>query len=192
VFGSGAVQDKEIARSPVLHRSVLAVMLFCFWMILSGNTEVKFMTYGVLTSVVTAWVCYPLLLVPDKEQKRYYYVFGLNPARLVNYFFWLMWQLILANVDVLKATVREELDINPCVVSFRFRMNHPLGQVILANSITLTPGTVTMDVTDDGVFAVHALTDGAAEGVKDGDGMPAKVAWLLGEAFEFELIGEEY
>ena len=192
VLCNSAGQDREIVGSPILQRSVLAVMLFAFWMILSGNTEIKFVTYGVFTAVITAWVTYPLLLVPDAEGKKYYYVFGLNPFRLVYYFFWLMWQLILANVDVVKATVREELDINPCVVSFRFRMNHPMGQVILANSITLTPGTVTMNVTEDGLFEVHALTDGAADGVKDGEGMPAKVAWLLGEPFEFEVVGVEY
>lgn len=192
VSSMGAVHNKEIAGSSIIHRFVLAVMLFCFWMLLSGNTEVKFMTYGVLTAVITAWACYPLLLVPDKENTKYYFVFGINPFRLVYYFFWLMWQLVLANVDVIKATVRAELDINPGVVVFRYRAAHPMAQVILANSITLTPGTVTMNVTEDGLFEVHALTDGAADGLKDPSGMPAKVAWLFGEEFEFELVREDY
>lgn len=184
--------DKKIVGSSVFHRVALSVILFCFWMLLSGNTEVKFMTYGVLTAVITSWVCYPLLLVPNKEKTEYYFIFGINPFRLVYYFFWLMWQLVLANMDVLKATVRSELVINPGVVCFRFFMNHPMGQVILANSITLTPGTVTMNVSDDGLFEVHALTDGAADGLKDPSGMPAKVAWLLGEDFEFEVVREDY
>lgn len=188
----GAVHDKEIVGSSIVHRFLLAVMLFCFWMLLSGNTEVKFMTYGVLTAVITAWASYPLLLVPDREKTKYYFVFGINPFRLVYYFFWLMWQLILANIDVIRATVRAELDINPGVVSFRYRVNHPMAQVILANSITLTPGTVTMNVTEEGLFEVHALTNGAADGLKDANGMPAKVAWLLGETFEFEVVKEDY
>ena len=187
-----AVQEKDIVGSPMYHRVVLSVMLFAFWMLLSGNTEIKFVTYGVLTAVITAWTCYPLLLIPDGKKQRYYYIFDINLFGFIRYFIWLMWQLFLANVDVIKATTGSELAVNPRVVKFRFVSEHPMAAVILANSITLTPGTVTMNVTEDGLFEVHALTDGAADGLKDPDGMPAQVAKLLGQKFEFEMIGEEY
>jgi len=117
-------------------------------------------------------------------------VFGFNPIKLLIYFFWLMWQLVLANVDVLKATVRPEIEINPRIVKFRYQTDNPMAKVILANSITLTPGTVTIDVTDDGVFYVHALTDGAADGLNGG--MQKMVGWLLSEPYDFEMLGEEY
>lgn len=167
----------------------MAVLLFAFWMLLSGNTEVKFVTYGILTSLIATWVCYPLLLVENTEGSRKYFIFGIHPFKLISYFFWLLWQLVLANLDVLKATVSPDLRINPCVVRFRYMADNPMAKVILANSITLTPGTVTMNVTDDGVFEVHALTDGAAEGLEDPSSMPAKVAWLLGQEFTFERWG---
>lgn len=183
--------DNSIVGSPTLHMSSLAVILFAFWLLLTGNTEIKFLTYGILTALVTAWVTYPLLLIPNDAGTKKYFLLGVNPGKLVLYLFWLFWQLVLANLDVLKATVRPEIEIAPRIVKFRYLAENPIAKVCLANSITLTPGTVTIDVTEDGVFTVHALTDGAAEGLKEG-GMQGKAAWLLETPYTFERIGEEF
>ena len=100
-----------------------------------------------------------------------------------------MWQLVLANIDVLKATTSQELDIDPKVVRFYFRADNPMAYVVLANSITLTPGTVTLNVDDEGLFEIHALTVGASEGVLDGS-FQKKVADLYGEKFDFAVVEE--
>lgn len=186
----GVLNDKKIVGSPMVHMTGLALVLFAFWMVLSGRTETKFVVYGILTAVVTTWVTYPLLLVPNKDGSKKYYVFGFSIPKMIMYFFWLMWQLVLANIDVLLATTGQELNIDPKVVLFRFRADNPMASVILANSITLTPGTVTMNVTDDGVYEIHALTVGAAAGVLDG-GMQKKVADLYGEKFDFAVVESE-
>ncbi|WP_443932514.1 Na+/H+ antiporter subunit E [Phascolarctobacterium succinatutens] len=186
----GVLNDKKIVGSPMVHMTCLALVLFVFWMVLSGRTETKFVVYGILTAVVTTWVTYPLLLVPNKDGSKKYYVFGFSIPKMIMYFFWLMWQLVLANIDVLLATTGQELNIDPKVVRFRFRTDNPMASVILANSITLTPGTVTMNVTDDGVYEIHALTVGAAAGVLDG-GMQKKVADLYGEKFDFAVVESE-
>ncbi len=183
--------DKSIVGSPALHMSSLAVILFAFWLLLSGNTEIKFLTYGVLTSLITAWITYPLLLIPNETGTRKYFLLGVNPLKLVFYLVWLFWQLVLANLDVLRATVRPEIEINPRVVRFRYQADHPMAKVCLANSITLTPGTVTIDVAEDGVFTVHALTAGSADGLKEG-GMQEKTAWLFETPYTFEIIGEDF
>ena len=186
----GVLNDKKIVGSPMVHMTCLALVLFAFWMVLSGRTETKFVIYGILTAVVTTWVTYPLLLVPNKEGSKKYYVFGFSIPKMIMYFFWLMWQLVLANIDVLLATTGQELNIDPKVVRFRFKADNPMASVILANSITLTPGTVTMNVTDDGVYEIHALTVGEAAGVLDG-GMQKKVADLYGEKFDFAVVESE-
>lgn len=186
----GVLNDKKIVGSPMVHMTGLALVLFAFWMVLSGRTETKFVVYGILTAVVTTWVTYPLLLVPNKDGSKKYYVFGFSIPKMIMYFFWLMWQLVLANIDVLLATTGQELNIDPKVVRFRFKVDNPMASVILANSITLTPGTVTMNVTDDGVYEIHALTIGAAAGVLDG-GMQKKVADLYGEKFDFAVVESE-
>lgn len=184
------LHDESIVGSPVVHLVGMAVVLFAFWMILSGHTEIKFIVYGVLTSVVTAWVTYPLLLVTNKDGSRKYFVFGISLPKLFKYSLWLLWQLVLANIDVARATTSQNLNINPKVVRFYFRTDNPMAEVVLADSITLTPGTVTLNVTDDGLFEIHALTDGAAAGVLDGS-MQRKVADLFGEKLDFAVAEGE-
>lgn len=185
------LRDKSIVGSPYRHLLSLFVVLFAFWLLLSGTLELKFVIYGVLTSVAVAWITYPLLLVSAAGAERRYFILSINPFKLINYFFWLMYQLVMANIDVVSSTVRPELSINPGVCRFRFVSENPLAEVVLANSITLTPGTVTMNVTDDGIYEVHALTDNAAEGLLAG-GMQKKVAWLFGEKLQYEPMGEEF
>ena len=187
----GVLNNKNIAGSSLVHKLSMFVVLFGFWMVLSGRTETKFIVYGLITALLTTWVTYPLLLVPNKDGSKQYFVFGVSIPKFIMYFFWLMWQLVLANVDVLLATTAQELDIDPKVVRFYFRADNPMASVVLANSITLTPGTVTINVTDDGLYEIHALTRGAAAGVLDGS-MQKKVAALYGEKFDFAVAeGEE-
>lgn len=187
----GVLNNKNIVGSTLVHKLAMFVVLFGFWMVLSGRTETKFIVYGLITAIVTTWVTYPLLLVPNKEGSKKYFVFGVSIPKFIMYFFWLMWQLVLANIDVLLATTAQELDIDPKVVRFYFRADNPMASVVLANSITLTPGTVTINVTDDGLYEIHALTRGAAAGVLDGS-MQKKVAALYGEKFDFAVAeGEE-
>lgn len=186
----GVLNDKRIVGSPMVHMLSLAVVLFGFWMVLSGRTETKFIIYGILTAAVATWITYPLLLVPNKDGSKRYFVFGASVPKFIMYCFWLLWQLILANIDVLLATTAQELDIDPKVVRFYFKADNPMASVMLANSITLTPGTVTMNVTDDGLYEIHALTKGAASGVLDGT-MQKKVAELYGEKFDFAVAESE-
>ncbi len=185
--GFAAIRDKRIAGSPIVHISSMIVVLFIFWMLLSGSTQPKFLIYGVLTSIIAAWVSYPLLLISNSDETKLYFAFGVNPVKLAAYAVWLAWQLVTANLDVIRATVRPEIEIDPCVVRFHYQTDNPMAKVVLANSITLTPGTVTMNVEEDGLYEVHALTIGAAEGLRNGD-MQKKVAWLFGEECDFKML----
>lgn len=186
----GILNDEKIVGSPIVHLTGMFIVLFAFWMVMSGRTETKFIVYGILTAAVVSWITYPLLLVPNKDGSKRYFVFGASIPKFIGYFFWLMWQLVLANVDVLLATTSQEMAIDPKIVRFYFRADNPMATVVLANSITLTPGTVTVNVTDDGLYEIHALTPGAASGVLDGS-MQKKVAELYGEKFDFAVVKEE-
>ena len=186
----GVLNNKNIVGSTMVHKLCMALVLFGFWMALSGRTETKFVVYGIITALVTTHITYPLLLVPNKDGSKRYFVFGASIPKFIVYFLWLMWQLVLANIDVLLATTSQELEIDPKVVRFYFKVDKPMASVMLANSITLTPGTVTLNVTDDGLYEIHALTKGAAEGVLDGS-MQKKVADLYGEKFDFAVVESE-
>lgn len=187
---SDVAKDAKIVGSKCLHLAFMFVAMFCFWMVLAGRTEVKFIVYGIITAAVTSWITYPLLLVPNREGTKKYFLFGVNPFRFIKYFCWLMYQLWLANVDVMKATCSQELNINPRVVRFNFLTENPVAMVLLANSITLTPGTVTMNVTDDGLYEIHALTTGAAAGIIAGD-FPKAIAELYNEPLQFSCNEKE-
>lgn len=184
------LSDSTIVGSPIVHLTGLFILMFIFWLGLSGSFTTKFLIYGVLTSAVTAWITYPLLLVPNQAGTKKYFVFGISVPRFISYAFWLLWQLVLANIDVLRATSSQNLDIDPKVVRFYFKPDNPMATVVLANSITLTPGTVTLNVTDEGIYEIHALTEGAAAGICEG-GMQRKVAELFGEKADFYMVESE-
>ena len=70
----GVLNDKKIVGSPMVHMTCLALVLFAFWMVLSGRTETKFVVYGILTAVVTSWVTYLLLLVSNLDCSFLFFV----------------------------------------------------------------------------------------------------------------------
>lgn len=180
-------KDETIVGNPVSYFVILSVVLFAFWLLLSGKFEVKFLVYGIASSIISAYVCMPLLLVPSKDGKKKYFAFGVNLGKFALYWIWLMREVVNANLDVERAVVRSEMAINPMMVSFKMPYENPMAHATLANSITLTPGTITVDVSEDGVYLIHALTDGAREGLLSG-GMQQKIAELFGETCEFTVL----
>ena len=99
-------------------------------------------------------------------------------ARAGAYWMWLLWEIVKANIDVAKIIISPKMKIKPHIFEVKASQVSELGHVIYANSITLTPGTVTVDV-HGGVLSVHALTQEAADGVKSGE-MDAKVVRMEG------------
>ena len=65
------------------------------------------------------------------------------------------WYVIIANLDVVYRVVHPEMPIHPGIVKVRTTLKNPAGRTMLANSITLTPGTLTVDITDDDYLYVH-------------------------------------
>lgn len=183
------LKDETIVGSPMKHLVVLTCVLFFFWILLSGKFDLKFLTYGVLTAVISAWICVPLLLLPNAKGTKKYFIFDVPLAKYAVYWLWLLNEVVKANIDVVKATVKSEMVINPRVIRFRIKMDNPMAHATLANSITLTPGTVTLNVTEDGLYEIHALTDGAAEGLLEG-GMQKRITDLFGEPFDYAVVEE--
>jgi multicomponent Na+:H+ antiporter subunit E len=88
--------------------------------------------------------------------------------RALVYLPWLLWQIAKANLDVARRILDPRLPIDPRVIRVRASQRRDLARVIYANSITLTPGTVSIDVAGDRI-TVHALTREAAEGLATGE-----------------------
>ena len=171
------------------HFFELSLGLFAVWILLSGQFEGKFLLIGFCTSLAIAYICYPLLTVTNEKTGKEYFVFGVNYLKLFLYFFWLVKEIVKASVDVTKLILKPHMDYEPRIAYFSMPFENPMASVILAFSIILTPGTITVDVNNDGIFEVHALTKGMAEGLLEGT-MQKKVAGLFGETCEFVPLPE--
>lgn len=177
------MEAKKSNSSEIKHLFFLFIMLFGFWALLSGHFDVKHLTIGFVSSVFIVWITRPLLQLHSTTDNKIIYGFDLPYLKFLAYWPWLLWQIVVANIEIAYVVLHPKLPINPQIITFRKKMSNPLAHVTLANSITLTPGTVTIDINDD-LYIVHALTDNAAQGLvpDEGEGeMPQKVAQVFGE-----------
>lgn len=99
--------------------------------------------------------------------------------KILPYWAWLSWEIVKANIDVAKVILSPKLPISPVMFKTKANQKRELGQVIYANSITLTPGTVTVNL-EDGILEVHALTIQGAKDVLNGE-MDRRVCQVKGE-----------
>jgi multicomponent Na+:H+ antiporter subunit E len=88
-------------------------------------------------------------------------------TKIPQYWLWLIWEIVKANILVTKLIWHPRLSINPTVLRVKASQSSALGKVIYANSITLTPGTVSMNVENDEI-EVHALTPELAQDLQSG------------------------
>lgn len=146
----------------MLHAISLASILFGLWLLLSGHYTAGPVLLGA-ASVVFALAVALRMDVVDHE--------GV-PARLgprvLLYWPWLLWQIVHSNLEVARCILSPSLPIQPRNLVLRASQKTDLGRVIYANSITLTPGTVTVEI-EAGELLVHALTASAARSLRKGD-----------------------
>jgi multicomponent Na+:H+ antiporter subunit E len=159
---------------------ILFVNLMVVWLLLSGHYNATLITYGVLSCLgVVALMAHLQSL--DKEALPTHLAF-----RGCLYLPWLFKEIVLSNLAVTKVILSPKLPIHPRILRIAASQKSDVGQVIYANSITLTPGTVTLDVRH-GEFLVHALTTDSAEGLLSGE-MDRRVSRLEGNTAEREGV----
>jgi len=157
----------------VKHTASLFVFLGLAWLLWSGYWDnTLLLSLGALSCVAVLLLVRRMGLV-DREGVPV----ELLP-KLVPYAPWLVWEVAKANLDVARRILSPSLPISPCIIETRATQDDDLGKVIYANSITLTPGTISIDIEGD-LITVHALTREAAEGVQTGD-MDRRVTRLAG------------
>jgi multicomponent Na+:H+ antiporter subunit E len=170
---------KETAMKRAL---TLFVALYGVWLLLSGHYDAALMTYGALScAVVVAIVAH--LGILDAEALPVH--LGIRPLL---YAPWLMKEIVLSNLSVARVILDPKLPIHPRILRIPASQKTDVGRVIYANSITLTPGTVTLDIRD-GHMLVHALTTDSAAGLLSGE-MDRRVAHLEANAAEREARAE--
>ena len=156
-------------------RQVLSILLlFGYWLALSGHYQWWLVAFGAVLSVLVVWFCWAKG-VADGEGAPY----GLVPRGLV-YWPWLLWQIVLSGLRVTRLILDPKLPISPTLVKVDAKPKSAVGLVTYANSITLTPGTISIEASEKGnCIWVHAIEREGAEGFAD-DEMNRKVAWFEG------------
>ena len=144
------------------HSMNLALILAIFWFINSGHFQGLLLGLGLL-SVTGVVLIARRMEVVDHEHPPIHL-----SKRFLFYIPWLGWEIIKSNIDVVRKIWQRTIDISPMVINIRASQRSDMGKVIYANSITMTPGTVTLDVQGD-VFEVHALTREGAESLQQGE-----------------------
>ena len=146
-----------------MYRILIFSLLLITWVILSGLLDEFHIGLGILSCFLVTWLSSGLLF---NDRSLSFHSRLRQAFRLFFYLSWLLWQIVLANIHVLRISfstrVRER--IQPQLVRFRSGLKSDFEKYVLAQSITLTPGTVTLKIDDD-VFLVHAISDVAAEGL---------------------------
>ncbi len=151
-------------------------ILFLFWMIFSGKFDFFHLTLGVISCSLVAWMAADFLITAPNMITVTKMWIG-----FIKYIPWLIWQIILANIHVLRLVLSRDMHsrINPQIIKFRSTIKSHMGLVTFANSITLTPGTITVAATTYGDMAIHAIDNESAAPLP-GD-MEKRVAKIFGE-----------
>ena len=154
----------------IIKALLLFVFYFVIWLLLSGHYDPLLLTLGVLSCITCLYVTWKAKFIDEEGLPLHLLI------RLPIYTLWLFKEIIKANIDTAKIIIFN----NPDPQNFRVKSSQKTeaGKVTYANSITLTPGTVTT-VLDGDILEVHALSSDMADDVKSGE-MDKKVSWLEG------------
>ena len=138
-------------------------LFFLLWIVLNGRlTWEVFLTGLVLVVPVYLFFCIALRYRPSEEWEMVRHF-----SWFLRYFVTLIKEIVKANAAVIGLILSDKLEPEPRLVHFRMSMKKNSHEVLLANSITLTPGTITVDLTDDDMFVVHALDKEFAEDIEN-------------------------
>ena len=149
----------------------MALALFALWMLLEGRWTLEIVLTGIVLSALIYLFCWKFL---DYSPRREWAVIRRIP-RAVAYLFWLIGQIFVAGFMTM-SRIWSGREVKPHLVSFRTALRSDAAKVLLSQSITLTPGTLTVDQRD-GRFLVHALDDAFTEGLRDSE-MEKRIAKL--------------
>ncbi len=157
--------------------ATFAVML-SFWVILSGMFDVFHLTLGVISCLLVALFSGAMLFEGLRVEVRAKQIFG-----MLVYFPWLLWAIILSSLQVAYIVLHPQMldKMEPQLIRFKTKLKSSFARVTFAQSITLTPGTITVSLQDD-EMTVYALTRSAAES------LPGEMERRIARALEPEEV----
>ena len=167
-----------------MRRLIYFVLAFAIWVLLTwpvvdGKLDMQVVAAGLIASIGVALLFHEIL---PKE----HHVF-ISPVRI----FWFLvyvpvffYYVIKANLDVVYRALHPQMPINPGIVRVKTTLRTDSGITALANSITLTPGTLTVDLTDDGILYVHWINVKSEDTEQATQFIARRFEWFLKRIFE--------
>jgi multicomponent Na+:H+ antiporter subunit E len=162
-----------------MRRLIYFVVSFIVWLLLTWTLEIQAVIAGLAASIVVALLFHEIL---PKE----HHIF-VSPMRI----FWLLvyipvffYYVIMANFDVVYRALHPKMPIHPGIVKIKTNLKTESGITALANSITLTPGTLTVDLTDDGFLYIHWINVKSTETEEATKHIAQRFEWFLKKIFE--------
>ena len=148
----------------------LFIILLILWLLMSGHYTFLITTLGVLSCIFCVYLAKRAKLIDDEGLPLIFF------PRLTNYLLWLFREIVNSNISTAKAIITGKID--PEIFTVKVSQISEVGKVTYANSITLTPGTVTTQINKN-TFEIHALNSDFGDDVRSGQ-MDKKVKWLEG------------
>ena len=146
----------------------LFIILFGFWLLMSGYYTPLILSLGVISCLLCVYLTVKGKFLDNETLPIYFF------PRLIQYTLWLIKEILKSNIQTAKVIIMKSEE--PELFSVKATQKTNEGKVTYANSITLTPGTVTTQIKND-VFEVHALTKDFGDDVRSSD-MDKMVTWL--------------
>ncbi|HBC56125.1 MAG TPA: cation transporter [Gammaproteobacteria bacterium] len=134
------------------HTLSLILVLATIWVLNSGHYTSLLLSLGFISILFVVYLSHKMDVVDEESQP-----FQLR-ATIIFYWIWLLKEILMSNLSVAKHIWLGPNSISPSMKKIKVSQSTDMGKVIYANSITLTPGTVTVDI-DGETFLVHALTE---------------------------------
>ncbi len=138
------------------NKITLAVLLSLFWLALSGYFKTLLLSLGVVSVIIVM-----IMVIRMEAAEKGDYALP-NIIKVLGFLPWLIVEVIKSNLEVARIIIDPKMPISPTMVTLTGTQKTDFGRMIYANAITLTPGTLTVDLGDNR-FRVHALTRGTAE-----------------------------
>ena len=149
----------------MLQKIGLFVALCVAWILWSGYFKPLLLGLGLASALVCTYLALRMRRA-DGEGSQFKILQHVH--QLATYWPWLLLEIAKSNVEVAKFILSGKMNIDPVMIRLKAGQATEMGQVIYGNSITLTPGTITVDI-EDGELLVHALTQSGADGLHEGE-----------------------
>ncbi len=138
------------------------LLFLALWIIFNGRVTVEILLFGVVISAAMYWfICRFMGYTPQSEL-----IILKKGVYIIEYIFYLVREITAANFATIRLVTTANYEVEPVLIQFETTLKSDIAKFLLANSITLTPGTITVAI-DGNRFTVHCLDKTLAEGITD-------------------------